>query len=181
MKYFLLSLIFTASCLNAINFKEAKPFTYGLWFNGGLGTVLTEDGDILSLNTAVNFAKNNRIMRMKYFYGRELEKYSPTPELKAWEYAVLYGYNSVKGILNISYMAGISYTGGIARGTKITDSTDDDHYNEITYGTIGIPLEIEVDLNALRPFGLGFAFFCDINSENNLIGFNFNILIGRLP
>lgn len=181
MKYFLLFMILSASYLNAINFKEAKSFSCGLWFNGGLGTVLTEDGDILSINTAVNLTKNNRIIKMKYFYGREFEKYSPTPELKAWEYAALYGYHSGKGPVSLSYMAGISYTGGIARGTKINDSINDDRYNEITYGTIGLPLEIEVDLNALRPFGLGFSLFCDINSENNLIGFSFNILIGRLP
>ena len=66
MKYSLLFLIFTASCLNAINFKEGnKTFPYYLWFGAGAGGMRNDTSGFLSLNVSVNFSKGHHIIKIR--------------------------------------------------------------------------------------------------------------------
>lgn len=182
MKYFLLFMIFTASCLNAINFREGnKPFPYHIWFGGGIGTLGTADGRLISINASINYSKNDRIFKFRSILARELVVLGPRPDDEIWELGLLYGRHSTKGKVSVSYLAGLSYTGGIYKGDLLGSDMLNDYYEEITFETFGIPLEVQLDINALELLGFSVTLYADINPDKIYGGVNFSILIGRLP
>jgi hypothetical protein len=94
---------------------------------------------------------------------------------------LLYGHHLTKGKVSVSFLAGISYTGGIYRGDRLYSDMFDVYYEELTYETFGLPLEIQLDLNRARPFGLSLSAFGNINAEKSFAGLSLNLLLGRLP
>ena len=180
MKYFLLFLIFTASCLNAINFKEGnKTFPYHLWFSAGLGSMWTEDTSMPNLYASINFSKNNHILKLRAIGGGGIQ--SPPDTERAGDIGLLYGYKQSFGNIHLSYLAGIGLTAGKYKSDRIDENFSYLRYQMIDYETISLPLEIQLDLNRARPFGLGLSAFGNINAEKSFAGISLNLLIGRLP
>jgi len=182
MKYSLMFLIFTASYLNAINFKEGnKEFPYHIWFGGGIGALGTADGRLININASLNYSNNDRIFKFRGILARELVILGPRPDDEVWELGLLYGAHSTKGKVSVSYLAGISYTGGIYKGDLLGSDMLNDYYEEITFETFGIPLEVQLDINALELLGFSVTLYADINPDKIYGGVNFSILVGNLP
>ena len=177
MKYFLLFLIFTASCLNAFNLMDEQSQDSFIWVGGGVGTMDTADGSLLDINASINYSKNDRIFKLRGINAEEMVLFGPRPNDEVWELGLLYGLRSPNGNVSVSFLAGISYTGGIYKGDRI----DIDYYEELTFETLGIPLEAQIDVNALKFIGFSIMFYADINPDQSYGGVNFSILIGRLP
>ncbi|MDY0017813.1 MAG: hypothetical protein RBS89_08240 [Candidatus Delongbacteria bacterium] len=178
MKYSLMFLIFTASYLNAINFKEGnKEFPYQIWFGGGIGALGTADGRLININASLNYSKNDRIFKFRGILARELVILGPRPDDEVWELGLLYGGHSTKGKVSVSYLAGISYTGGSYKGDRL----DSGYYEELTFGTFGLPLEIQFNAKLLEYVGFSIILFADINPDKSYGGVNFAILLGQLP
>jgi hypothetical protein len=181
MKYFILFLIFTASYLNAINFKEGQSQDRSIWIGGGVETLITADGSLYGINASINYSKNDRIFKLRGILAEELVITGPRPNDEVWELGLLYGHHLTKGKVSVSFLAGISYTGGIYRGDRLYSDMFDVYYEELTYETFGLPLEIQLDLNRARPFGLSLSAFGNINAEKSFAGLSLNLLLGRLP
>ncbi|HQO09062.1 MAG TPA: hypothetical protein PLK90_02875 [Clostridiales bacterium] len=182
MKYFLLFLIFTASCLNAINFKERTgPFPYHLWFSAGLGAVVTEDTGLTGGNVSINFSKYTHVIKLRIAGGSTISC-EPYNGGSAWDYGLLYGYGRSFGNIHLSYLCGISVTTGEYEGKKYFIENDPSpRYEMNNFQTFGFPLEIQLDLNRARPFGLSLSAFGNINAEKSFAGLSLNLLLGRLP
>lgn len=180
MKYLLLFLIFTASCLNAINFKEGnKEFPYHIWFGAGAGGMRNDTSGFLSLNVSLNFSKGHHIIKIRGI-GSIADNSTPFGE-DSGDIGLLYGYRHSFENISISYLAGAAITHGSFKGDKLEGEYQYPSYEMIDYKTFGFPIEVHIDMNALRPLGLSFSLFGDLNTEKSFIGFSSNILIGRLP
>jgi hypothetical protein len=181
LKYFLLFLIFTASCLDASNFMDDQSHGSFIWFGGGVGTMGTADGDLFNINASINYSKNDRIFKLRGLLAEELVILGPRPNDEVWELGLLYGRRSTNGKVSVSYLAGISYTGGIYKGDLVGSDMLNDYYEELTFETFGIPLEVQFDVNLLKYIGFSIIVYADVNPDKIYIGVNFCILIGRLP
>jgi hypothetical protein len=180
-KNHILFIILICSALQAINFKERDtPFPYYLWFSGGLGALITDDSDMMSLNASINYSKNTHVLKLRAIGGGGIQ--SPPDNDRAGDIGLLYGYRHSFGNISISYMAGTAITAGTYKGDKYYVENDPlPRYEMVEYRTIGFPLEVQLDMNSLRPFGLSISLFGDLNSEKSFVGLSANILIGRLP
>jgi len=152
-----------------------------IWIGGGVGTLGTADGGLVNINASLNYSKNDRIFKFRGILAEELVVLGPRPNDEVWELGLLYGGHSTKGKVSVSYLAGISYTGGIYKGDLLDSDMLNDYYEEITFETVGIPLEIQLDINALEFIGFSVTIYADINPDKSYTGINLNILIGRLP
>ncbi|MBN2857670.1 MAG: hypothetical protein JXN63_04645 [Candidatus Delongbacteria bacterium] len=181
MKHFLLFMIISASYLNAITFKEGnKIFPYYLWFGAGAGVMRNDTSGFLSLNATVNFSKGHHIIKIRGI-GSLADNSTAFGE-DSGDIGLLYGYRHSFGNISISYMAGTAITAGTYKGDKYFVENDPaPRYEMIDYKTFGFPIEVQIDMNALRLLGLSFSLFADLNTEKSFIGFSTNILIGRLP
>ncbi|MFA7123003.1 MAG: hypothetical protein WC212_03115 [Candidatus Delongbacteria bacterium] len=181
-KYYLVILLVISVALSAINFKEGnKEFPYHIWFGGGIGALGTADGRLININASINYSNNDRIFKFRGILARELVILGPRPDDEVWELGLLYGGHSTKGKVSVSYLAGISYTGGIYKGDLLGSDMLNDYYEEITFETVGIPLEVQLDINVLKFIGFSVTLFADINPDKIYGGVNFSILVGNLP
>lgn len=177
MKYFLLFLVVTAPCLNAFSLMEEQSDDSFIWVGGGVGTMDTTDGGLLGINASINYSKNNRIFKLRGIHANEMVLFGPRPNDEVWELGLLYGIRSTQGKASVSFLAGISYTEGIYKGDQI----ESNYYEELTFETVGIPLEAQFDVNLLKYIGFSIMFYADINPEKCYGGVNLSILIGYLP
>ncbi len=179
-KYYLIILLVIAVALSAINFKESDtPFPYYLWFSGGLGLMLTEDTEMSNLYASANFSKNTHVLKLRAIAGGPVM--GTNQDEHAGDIGLLYGYRQSFGNIHLSYLAGIGLTAGEYKGKIDEDFTAYTKYEMIDYQTISLPLEIQLDLNRFRPFGLSLSAFGNINAEKSFAGISLNILLGRLP
>ena len=180
MKYRVIYLILICSALSAINFKEGnKIFPYYLWFSAGLGSMWTEDTDMMNLYSSINYSKNTHVLKLRAIAGGPIQ--GTFQDEHAGDIGLLYGYRQSFGNISISYLGGIGLTAGEYKGKKDEDFTAYTKYEMINYQAFGLPLEIQLDLNKFRPFGLSLSAFGNINTEKSFAGLSLNILIGRLP
>lgn len=181
MKYFLLFLIFTASCLNAFNLMDDQSRGSFLWFGGGMGILGIDDGSLSDINASINYSKNCHIFKLRAIHSAEmtlLELFEPgQPNDEVWELGLLYGLRPFNDNANISFHAGISYTGGSYKGDRL----DSGYYEVLTFGTVGLPLEIQFNAKLLEYVGFSIILFADINPDKSYGGVNFAILLGQLP
>ncbi|MGD9706750.1 MAG: hypothetical protein AB7V07_03665 [Candidatus Delongbacteria bacterium] len=177
MKYSLMFLIFTASCLNAFSLMGERSDDRFIWVGGGVGTMDTADGGLLDINASINYSKNDRIFKLRGIHANEMVLFGPRPNDEVWELGLLYGIRSTQGKASVSFLAGISYTGGIYKG----DPIENNYYEELTFETVGIPLEAQFDVNLLKYIGLSIMFYANINPDKIYGGVNLAILIGYLP
>lgn len=180
MKYFLLFLIFTASCLNASNLMDDQSRGSFLWFGGGVGALGTDDGTLSEINASINYSKNGHIFKLRTIYSAEmtlLNLFDREPNDEVWELGLLYGLRPFNDNANISFHAGISYTGGSYKGDRL----DSGYYEVLTFGTVGLPLEIQFNAKLLEYVGFSIILFADINPDKSYGGVNFAILLGQLP
>jgi hypothetical protein len=180
-KYCLTALFVTVVTLSAINFREGQSQDKFIWIGGGVETLVTADGSLYGINASLNYTKNDRIYKFRGLLAAELVVAGPRPNEEVWELGLLYGLHSTYGMISVSYLAGISYTGGIYRGDRLYSDMFDVYYEELTFETFGLPLEIQFDINKARPFGLSLSAFSNINAENSFAGLSLNLLLGRLP
>lgn len=174
-------MIVSASCLNAIDYWQEQSDDRFLWISSGIGTLNTADGNLLDINASINYSKNDRIFKLRGILAEELVIFGPRPNDEVWELGLLYGKRTTNGSLSLSFMAGISYTGGIYKGDPLGSDMFNDYYEELTFETIGLPLEVQFDINALQYIGFSIMFFADINAEKIYGGVHLAILIGRIP
>lgn len=181
-KYCLIAILVIAVTLSAINFKERDtPFPYHLWFSAGLGAVVTEDTGLTGFNASINYSKNTHILKLRTAGGSSISA-EPYDGGSAWDIGILYGYGQSFGNIHLSYLAGVAITAGYYKNDKYFVEYDPSpRYEMNDYQTFGIPLEIQLDLNRFRPFGLSLSAFGNINTEKSFAGLSLNILIGRLP
>ena len=167
--------------LSAINFKDGKKiFPYHLWFGGGVGSMWSDTSDFSTLNASVNFSMAHHIIKLRAI-GSITDSSTPYGE-SAGDIGLLYGYRQSFGNINISYLAGAGITKGTYQGARIIDNTlPYEKYEMKDYNTLCIPIEVQIDLNALRPLGLNMSLFGDLNSEKSFVGLSLNLLLGRLP
>lgn len=181
MKYFLLFLIFTASCLNAFNLMDDQSRGSFLWFGGGVGALGIDDGSLFNINASINYSKHGHIFKLRAINTTEitlLELFEPRqPNDEVWELGLLYGLRPFNDNANISFHAGISYTGGSYKGDRL----DSGYYEVLTFGTVGLPLEIQFNAKLLEYVGFSIILFADINPDKSYGGVNFCILLGQLP
>ncbi|MDY0017816.1 MAG: hypothetical protein RBS89_08255 [Candidatus Delongbacteria bacterium] len=177
MKYFLLFLIFTASCLNAFSLMGEQNDDRFIWVGGGLVTMDTDDASLVGINAFINYSKNDRIFKLRGINAAEMILFGPKPNDEVWELGLLYGLRSINGKVSVSFLAGLSYTGGIYKGDRL----DNDYYEELTFETVGLPLEVQCDAKLSDYFGFSITFYADINTEKIYGGVNLAILIGYLP
>jgi len=179
-KYYLITVLVIAAALSAVNFKErSEPFPYYLWFSGGLGLMWTEDAGMTNLYASANFSKNTHVLKLRAIAGGPVM--GTNQDEHAGDIGFLYGYRQSFGNINISYLAGIGLTAGEYKGKIDEDFTTYTKYEMIDYQTISLPLEIQLDLNRFRPFGLSLSVFGDLNSEKSFAGLSLSLLLGRLP
>lgn len=181
MKSIIIIMIFTASCLNAINFKEGQSDDNFIWVGGGVGSLVTADGSLVNINTSINYLKNDRIFKLRGIFADELVVLGPRPNDEVWELGLLYGRHSTKGKVSVSYLAGISYTGGIYKGDLLGSDMLNEYYEELSFETIGIPMEVQLEINALQFIGFSVIMYADINLDKIYGGVNLSIIIGHLP
>jgi len=180
-KYYLIALLAIAVALSAINFKEGQSYDRLIWIGGGVETVVTADGSLYGINASLNYTKNDRIYKFRSLLAAELVVAGPSPNDEIWELGLLYGLHLTKDEVSVSFLAGIGYTGGIYRGDRLYSDMFNVYYEELTYETFGLPLEIQLDINKTRPFGLSLSAFGNINVEKSFAGLSLSLLLGRLP
>jgi hypothetical protein len=180
-KYYLIVLLAIAVALSAINLMDDQSRGSFLWFGGGGGALGTDDGTLSEINASLNYSKNAHIFKLRAIHTAEmtlLELFEPSqPNDEVWELGLLYGLRPFNDIANISFHAGISYTGGSYKGDRL----DSGYYEVLTFGTVGLPLEIQFNAKLLEYVGFSIILFADINPDKSYGGVNFAILLGQLP
>ena len=139
----------------------------------------TNSKDMPCLNASINFSKGSHCLKLRALSGgiMPITGYDEG----AFDTGLLYGYRHSFGNISISYLAGAAITHGSFKGDKLEGEYQYPGYEMIDYKTFGFPIEVQIDMNALRPLGLSVSLFGDLNTEKSFIGFCANILIGRLP
>lgn len=154
------------------------------------------------LSSGIGFGSRGIAVGIGYMHQRRISAFSlryieqfffsfSEPDERDRELGVLYGIH-LKSVLTLS--AGLSISWGVRRGDA---SSATNGYERRTYGTIGIPLEIqlaqplfkktETDVSSVQvgsggvQVGLGFTVFANINSQGPFYGFLINLLLGKLP
>ena len=174
-------MILSATYLNAFNLMEDQIRGSFLWFGGGVGALGADDGTLPEINASINYSKNCHIFKLRAINTTErtlLELSEPRqPNDEVWELGLLYGLRPFNDNANISFHAGISYTGGSYKGDRL----DSGYYEVLTFGTVGLPLEIQFNAKLLEYVGFSIILFADINPDKSYGGVNFCILLGQLP
>jgi hypothetical protein len=148
-----------------------------IWVGGGLVTMDTDDASLVGINAFINYSKNDRIFKLRGINAAEMILFGPKPNDEVWELGLLYGLRSINGKVSVSFLAGISYTGGTYKGDKL----DNNFYEELKFETVGMPLEAQFDAKLSEFFGFSIMFYADINPEKIYGGVNLSIIIGHLP
>lgn len=174
-------MIVSASCLNAINFWEDQSQESFMWVGAGPGTMDSPNASLLGMNTSINYLKSDHIFKLRGIYTEEMVLYGPKPNDEIWELGLLYGRRTAGGKTGVSILAGISYTGGTYKGDRLDTDPFSEDYEELTFETVGLPIELQFDVNLLKFVGFSIMFFTDINPHTIYTGVNFSILIGYLP
>ncbi len=152
-----------------------------IWVGVGVGSLHTTDDCLTDFNAFVNYSKNDRTFKLRGLHAEETDVSGPKPNGELWELGLLYGLRPINGKVSVSFLAGLSYTGGTYRGDLLYSEMLYDYYEELRFDTVGLPLEVHFDVNTLHFVGFSIIFYADINPEKTYGGVNLSILLGYLP
>ena len=129
--------------------------------NAGLGPSVDMGSSTsgLGIGGSVNLKIDNYLLLIRSTYSMELSIVGPEPKESLWEVSPMFGF-VLKGRVGwISAGAGVGIVGGINRGKLIEhgqDPSDPDTYEESSFLTVGIPVDIQLFLKppSFNIFGL---------------------------
>ena len=179
----LLFLIFISS---EINSQEKDK--YSVWANAGGGISFSKfskgSGGLLA-NFGLSASLNGWMISLKHRNETEFLSFSnPNESFKTT--SILFGlsHNLFKEgrptQLMTNILIGASFISITERGNLIHRELFGSKYAEVHHSAIGLPIEIEMQLRIPKYFGFSFMVYSDINSFENLFGFGFNLLVGKM-
>jgi len=113
-----------------------------------------------------------------------------SPSENVRELGLLYGRHAQNGTAFASASAGVAVVGGMRRGALVSSSGCDippfcllagllnvDEYEERSFHTLGVPLEVEAGWTFDPRFGAGGAVFANVNPERSTLAAALNVTI----
>jgi hypothetical protein len=170
--------------------RDSKQHSLG-FINIGFGDATIHHQTNSALGIELGFVYKKQIFSIRGIHLKEaLSKANTIGSIeKIIDVGFLYGRQlDFGGILLISASAGIAYTGGVVRGDVIYRTYNPisiftfytDHYEEKTFQTIGLPLQIEIIPGARYKLGFSFILFGNINQNYSYGGFLVCLRLGKV-
>ncbi|MBL1215512.1 MAG: hypothetical protein HND52_19250 [Ignavibacteriae bacterium] len=179
----LLFLIFIST--EVISQKKDK---YSIWANVGGGISLSKfskGNGGLSYNFGLSASRGKWMLALKHRNETEFILFV-TPHESFKSTSVLFGLSnrmlkeSSNIQLNANLLIGASIIKISERGKLIEDERWSNKYEINGSSAIGLPFEFELQLRLKNYFGFSFSVFSNINGYENLFGFGFNLLVGKM-
>jgi hypothetical protein len=185
MKKLLLLILFIFISIE-INSQEKHNFS--VWANVGLGVSLSKfshaNGGLLA-NYGLSESLNGWMLSLKHRNESEFLAFTiPAESFKST--SILFGLSvnlfkeSRATQLNANILIGGSFISITERGNPIFREVFSSKYTEVHHSVIGLPIEFEMQLRIPRYFGFSIMVYSNINSFENLFGFGFNLLVGKM-
>jgi len=144
---------------------------------GGVANLrFSQERGSIALGVSVCRTNGSSLITIRYIYNREIVLFSPSPPETAWEIGALYGGMVASSLGFASLSAGVSLVGGVRRGRVLFERggawsfesfTD---YEEVTFHTVGFPLDARLVWTPTPYFGVGLKGFANLNSEDPYLG-----------
>jgi len=157
------------------------------WFDIGIGNyITTNNSGGLNWNASINLInKKSMVYKIRYLNLEEFNLYGPSPSEKYTSGGIMIGKVYFAKYGHCAFLCGIGETGGIKRGKFIYENInilfgDGRNYESVSFSTVSIPLEVDLQYKPIKYIGIGTSFFCDLNLERPMCGFLFKIGLGRL-
>lgn len=177
-----LALVFiSALALFAKNSISYAQDTSNYWVNAGLGLGAFDSRlagstgiSLLSYQTGIRIVSiRNNIEVSIVLFG-----HSPSPEESVWDIGILYGIIAKGSYGSASISGGVSLVGGIRRGKPLPGSSY--RYEELSFKTVGIPIEAQLFFTPFSFLGVGFYGFANLNLEKSFWGALLCLQVGKL-
>jgi hypothetical protein len=154
---------------------DKNSIQHNWWINGGLGA--SSIGNF-SAYSSLNYTAGSNIFKVRSYTSGDFMEIS---EYSVEEYGLLYGYYLENTeIASLSFMFGLSYLHLREKGDFISTGFIYDNNEYISHDIIGIPLEMQLNLNIFKYAGLSLVLYGNVNYEMSLVGVNLNLMFGNL-
>jgi len=146
------------------------------WINFDMGTSLNYP---IAFNIGLNHQLNQNLLTARFLIVDEMDLQNQSSSESIWDAGVLLGRVFSNKFGTFSIAAGLSYVGGVKKGTYIAnDETWGGYYPMKHRSTLGIPLESRLVHHLSDNVGIGITTFGNLNLDKPFFGASLSLQLG---